>query len=151
VDSGSALLSVSLDLFALGFGYLYFDPAYLASNPTASQDSFMLMERQSLFPGLQILVFPILIYVQALTCMIGIFLAVALNKVHKLLHTYKSCTGERSCKSLPPQDMQQTLFKELHSAMKAPLRQSLLLPLQFSSPCWSMQVLLLSSSLWRCP
>jgi K(+)-stimulated pyrophosphate-energized sodium pump len=63
----------------LGFGYLYFDASYLAGNPTAiagfpNGDPTQLGWFANFgIPGLDLR--------PAITCMIGIFLAVALNKV----------------------------------------------------------------------
>ena len=75
----------------LGFGYLYFDPAYLAANPTA----------QAGFPveGLPYIAnfgIPYLDLRPAITCLIGIFLAIALNKVT----SYYTHTSHNPVKSL---------------------------------------------------
>jgi K(+)-stimulated pyrophosphate-energized sodium pump len=78
----------------LGFGYLYFDAAYLASNPTAvagfpNGDPTQLGWFANFgISGLDLR--------PALTCMIGIFLAVALNKVT----SYYTHTSHAPVKSL---------------------------------------------------
>jgi K(+)-stimulated pyrophosphate-energized sodium pump len=66
---------------ALGFGYLYFDAAYFATNPTAIAGFFKPDGTAIALPWIANFGIPNLDLRPALTCMIGIFLAVALNKV----------------------------------------------------------------------
>jgi K(+)-stimulated pyrophosphate-energized sodium pump len=66
---------------ALGFGYLYFDAAYFATNPTAIAGFFKPDGTAISLPWIANFGIPNLDLRPALTCMIGIFLAVALNKV----------------------------------------------------------------------
>jgi K(+)-stimulated pyrophosphate-energized sodium pump len=87
-----SLISIA-GFFAIGFGYLYFDPAYLAQ--------YHMAER---FPSFN----PALLHVwqnfgikdldmrPALTCLIGVFLAIALNKVT----SYYTHTSHSPVKSL---------------------------------------------------
>jgi len=86
---GSMISIVGFTL--LGFGYLYFDPAYLAANPMAKAG----------FPvgGLPFIAnfgIPDLDLRPAITCLIGIFLAIALNKVT----SYYTHTSHQPVKSL---------------------------------------------------
>jgi K(+)-stimulated pyrophosphate-energized sodium pump len=73
-----SIISV-VGFFALGFGYLYFDPAYFAMNPMAKagfpggDPSKLAFLFNFGIPGLDMR--------PALTCLIGVFLAIALNKV----------------------------------------------------------------------
>ena len=79
---------------ALGFGYLYFDAAYLAGNPTAlagfpnGDPSQLSWYANFGIAGLDLR--------PAITCLIGIFLAVALNKVT----SYYTHTSHAPVKSL---------------------------------------------------
>jgi K(+)-stimulated pyrophosphate-energized sodium pump len=83
-----------LGFFVLGFFYLNFDAAYLATNPTAfagfpNGDPSALSFFQNFgFPGLDLR--------PALTCLIGVFLAVALNKVT----SYYTHTGHKPVQDL---------------------------------------------------
>jgi K(+)-stimulated pyrophosphate-energized sodium pump len=79
---------------ALGFGYLYFDAAYLAGNPMAyagfpdGKPELLSWIANFGIPGLDMR--------PAMTCLIGIFLAVALNKVT----SYYTHTSHAPVKSL---------------------------------------------------
>jgi K(+)-stimulated pyrophosphate-energized sodium pump len=81
---------------ALGFGYLYFDAAYLASNPTAIAGFFHADGTAISLPYIANFGIPYLDLRPAITCMIGIFLAVALNKVT----SYYTHTSHAPVKSL---------------------------------------------------
>ena len=103
---GSAISVVGF--FGLGFFYLNFDAAYLATNPTAlagfpNGDPSALSFFQNFgFPGLDLR--------PALTCLIGVFLAVALNKVtsyythtgHKPVQDLATCMPDRPCNEHHP-------------------------------------------------
>jgi K(+)-stimulated pyrophosphate-energized sodium pump len=80
---------------ALGFGYLYFDAAYLASNPTAVAGFFKPDGTAISLPFIANFGIPNLDLRPAITCMIGIFLAVALNKVTSY-YTHTSHTPVKS-------------------------------------------------------
>ncbi len=79
---------------ALGFGYLYFDPTYLAANPMAKAgfpngDPNLLGYFANFgIPGLDLR--------PAITCLIGVFMAIALNKVT----SYFTHTSHNPVKSL---------------------------------------------------
>jgi K(+)-stimulated pyrophosphate-energized sodium pump len=88
-----SMISV-LGFFGLGFLYLHFDPAYMAMNPTASA-GFPNGDPTQLgffanfgIPGLD--------FRPALTCLIGVFLAIALNKIT----SYYTHTAHAPVKSL---------------------------------------------------
>jgi K(+)-stimulated pyrophosphate-energized sodium pump len=81
---------------ALGFGYLYFDAAYLLANPTAKAGFFMADGTAISLPWIANFGIPDLDLRPAITCMIGIFLAVALNKVT----SYYTHTSHAPVKSL---------------------------------------------------
>ncbi|HYN41900.1 MAG TPA: sodium-translocating pyrophosphatase [Thermoanaerobaculia bacterium] len=88
-----SLISIA-GFFALGFSYLRFDEAYLAGNPTA-RAGFPGGDPTALstffnfgFPGLDLR--------PAMTCLIGVFLAIALNKVT----SYFTHTGHAPVKGL---------------------------------------------------
>jgi K(+)-stimulated pyrophosphate-energized sodium pump len=81
---------------ALGFGYLYFDAAYFVSNPTAVAGFFKADGTAISLPFIANFGIPNLDLRPAITCMIGIFLAVALNKVT----SYYTHTSHAPVKSL---------------------------------------------------
>jgi K(+)-stimulated pyrophosphate-energized sodium pump len=81
---------------ALGFGYLYFDTAYFVSNPTAVAGFFKTDGTAISLPFIANFGIPNLDLRPAITCMIGIFLAVALNKVT----SYYTHTSHAPVKSL---------------------------------------------------
>ncbi len=88
-----SLISIG-GFFALGFAYLRFDAAYLAANPMAAA-GFPGGDPNALSPLLN-WGFPGLDLRPAMTCLIGVFLAIALNKVT----SYYTHTGHAPVKGL---------------------------------------------------
>ena len=88
-----SLISIG-GFFALGFSYLRFDAAYLAGNPTAKA-GFPGGDPTALSPFFNF-GFPGLDLRPAMTCLIGVFLAIALNKVT----SYFTHTGHAPVKGL---------------------------------------------------
>ena len=88
-----SLISIG-GFFALGFSYLRFDAAYLAANPMAAA-GFPGGDPNALSPLLN-WGFPGLDLRPAMTCLIGVFLAIALNKVT----SYYTHTGHAPVKGL---------------------------------------------------
>ena len=81
---------------ALGFGYLYFDAAYLVGNPTAVAGFFKPDGTPISLPYIANFGILNLDLRPAITCLIGIFLAIGLNKVT----SYYTHTSHNPVKSL---------------------------------------------------